>query len=79
MELTVNMDVLPRGLKRTDIEKLPTKSFSRGDLASSDPVPECNICLSKYRNGDRLRVLQCMHQFHARCIDCWLAVSTPGA
>ena len=62
-------------MEQSDIDKLPTKSFSSSELGVGEPVPECNICISEYENGDRLRILQCMHKFHARCIDRWLTVS----
>jgi hypothetical protein len=41
--------------------------------ASSDPnADQCVICLSGYSAGDNMRVLPCMHQYHAPCIDRWL-------
>jgi hypothetical protein len=64
-----------RGLDRRDINKLPVKTFQKADLATNEPVPECNICISEYEEGDRLRILQCLHKFHAKCIDKWLQVN----
>jgi len=75
MNLIENMGEVSRGMKPSDIEKLPTKSFTSSELGSGEPVPACNICISEYEEGDRLRVLHCAHNFHARCIDRWLAVS----
>lgn len=31
----------------------------------------CCICLYDYRNGDKLRKLNCNHYFHQQCIDIW--------
>jgi len=75
MSLIENIGEVSRGLEPSDIDKLPTKSFSSNELHGGESVPECNICISEYKDGDRLRVLQCMHQFHAGCVDRWLAVS----
>jgi hypothetical protein len=35
----------------------------------------CVICLEKFAEGDRLRVLPCSHSFHVGCIDRWLSGS----
>merc|ERR1712232_455798 len=35
----------------------------------------CVICMEKFCNGDRLRVLPCCHSFHVGCIDRWLSGS----
>ena len=35
----------------------------------------CAVCLSEFENGERLRVLQCHHRFHAACIDTWLQIA----
>ncbi|KAA0199765.1 E3 ubiquitin-protein ligase RNF12-B [Fasciolopsis buskii] len=38
--------------------------------------PECEVCLSEYRDKDRLRHLPCGHAFHSKCIDVWFAQSS---
>jgi len=75
MNLIENMGEVSRGMHPYDIEKLPTKSFACSELGSGEPVPECNICITEYADGDQLRILQCMHKFHTKCIDRWLSVS----
>ena len=32
----------------------------------------CPICLEPYEEGDEVRTVVCMHNFHMRCIDPWL-------
>jgi hypothetical protein len=35
----------------------------------------CSICLGEFVEGEELRLLGCLHVFHQRCVDQWLAVS----
>ena len=37
------------------------------------PPEECNICLVDFENGDTVKRLQCLHLYHAKCMDEWLA------
>jgi len=32
----------------------------------------CTICLIDFVNKEKLRILPCMHRFHATCADPWL-------
>jgi len=43
--------------------------------ANSCSDDTCVICLERFREGDRLRVLPCNHSFHVGCIDRWLTGS----
>ena len=78
MNLIESIGQVSRGMTQSDIEKLPTKSFKPSELGgggdSDGTEPQCNICIDEYADGDRLRILQCMHNFHAKCIDRWLKV-----
>lgn len=38
-----------------------------------DGEPTCAVCLSEFEDGEELRTMpECMHSFHAPCIDMWL-------
>lgn len=53
--------------------KLPISIYNKelnilgGDL-------NCTICLSDYREGDKIKSLPCQHHFHLGCIDEWFKV-----
>lgn len=33
---------------------------------------ECGICMDEYKVNERLRLLNCEHMFHCKCVDKWL-------
>ncbi|XP_076961059.1 uncharacterized protein LOC143637592 [Bidens hawaiensis] len=42
-------------------------------MGSVDGEPMCAVCLSEFEDGEELRTMpECMHSFHAPCIDMWL-------
>ena len=32
----------------------------------------CVVCLGEFEGGEEVRMLPCMHKFHAGCVDRWL-------
>lgn len=45
-------------------------AFSLHQREMFSPI-ECDLCFSKYNEGQILRSLPCTHEFHANCIDEW--------
>lgn len=64
-------EVKPRGMKEEDISKLPTRTY-RKRSSDKDSVEECRVCLNGYKNGDKLALLGCKHEYHIDCIKEWL-------
>lgn len=47
-----------------------------GEAHASAPPAEndsCSICMEEYVAGDNVKTLPCLHCFHGRCVDTWLA------
>jgi hypothetical protein len=59
----------PRGVNVNAINQLPCHVHSGGGDET------CSVCLSAFENGQRIRTLPCMHQYHVDCIDVWLGQS----
>lgn len=67
-------EVIPRGLSKLEIEQLVSYKYDaethEGDQTS------CVVCMCDFEARQVLRVLPCSHEFHAKCIDKWLRVSS---
>lgn len=70
---------IPRGLDESLIRLIPVIRFrkdameNRGGGAEETEYLECAVCLSDFKEGEKLRVIpNCCHAFHIDCIDVWL-------
>ena len=58
-----------------DSENSPVKSSEEKVPVKEEPK-ECLVCMNEYCNREKLRILPCFHEFHMRCIDKWIKVSS---
>ncbi|XP_054789012.1 RING-H2 finger protein ATL66-like [Prosopis cineraria] len=65
----------PQGLDPVSIKKLPIVLHQRAsDATYKLEGTECCICLSTFKDGEKLKVLPgCDHSFHCECVDKWLS------
>ena len=55
-------------------KNLPIRTLHKRDLEilkKSKKTQKCSICMVEFKEGDRLRILPCFHEFHQDCIDQW--------
>ncbi|KAG5607512.1 hypothetical protein H5410_029004 [Solanum commersonii] len=63
-----------------EINALPVHKYKKkqepanavGVTKNSDDELTCSVCLEQVNDGELIRSLPCLHQFHANCIDPWL-------
>jgi hypothetical protein len=67
----------PQRVSEETLHQLPTRIYRASEANNNSNEPEeCSICWAPYVDGDNVKTLPCLHQFHASCIDRWLAVNT---
>ncbi|XP_042477716.1 RING-H2 finger protein ATL40-like [Macadamia integrifolia] len=63
------------GLHPSVIAALPTFIYKKPNQINT--ITECSICLSSLEEEEMVRLLpNCLHVFHAQCIDRWLSSQT---
>ncbi|XP_027337835.1 E3 ubiquitin-protein ligase RHA2B-like [Abrus precatorius] len=51
-------------------KKNPTICYTK--RLKGENVVECSVCLSEFKEGEKVRSLKCKHTFHKDCLDKWL-------
>ncbi|KAK9154333.1 hypothetical protein Sjap_001813 [Stephania japonica] len=54
------------------VEKKQEPAKANGSTRAREDEMTCTICLEQVKEGELIRSLPCLHQFHATCIDPWL-------
>lgn len=42
------------------------------ETMTTDIANECVVCLDTFNTGEKIRILDCGHYYHTKCIDEWL-------
>ncbi|KAJ7538377.1 hypothetical protein O6H91_11G045600 [Diphasiastrum complanatum] len=64
------------GMSAQEVRALPSIPF-RMELKGQCEADMCAICLEDFKEGEKLRVLPCHHEFHLPCVDHWLIKRQP--
>ena len=60
------------GLPQRVIDSIITNTFYKCNMLTNDPSKlECSICCVEYKDGDQIKILQCLHTHHKDCVDRW--------
>lgn len=60
-----------RGISQENLDKLPSFKFENKNSLGDDECL-CSICYGEYTEGETIRTLPCIHNFHLDCVDEWL-------
>lgn len=71
-ESQVKRAVSEAGLSRNQINSIMVNKY-QGRKKDSEAQAECNICAVEFALNDNVKILQCLHTYHASCLDSWLA------
>ena len=61
------------GLPSRLINAIVVTRFVRSRQYAGNAPRDCPICTVTFEDGDPVKILQCLHTYHASCIDQWLA------
>ncbi|KAJ4457161.1 hypothetical protein PAPYR_7460 [Paratrimastix pyriformis] len=61
-----------QGISPAYLRRLPTASYRRPSNPDATAPTQCPVCLCDFEEGDQVRYLPCLHQFHVACVDKWL-------
>ena len=70
MKKLEGLQIAEDGLAPYQIDSIIPTEFSKKPGSSTI---DCNICLVDFEDGDMVKILQCLHTYHQKCIDEWLA------
>ncbi|GAX82721.1 hypothetical protein CEUSTIGMA_g10147.t1 [Chlamydomonas eustigma] len=81
--ITDEMGTGPSHINKGEPSSLPLMGSSSSSSEHEWPLPAgahagetkrtCAVCLEDYVEGEKVRVLPCLHRFHMQCVDQWLS------
>lgn len=68
LELGEQIGTVSRGITQNQIDQIEVIEFK----ANSFNQENCSICYEEYKQGEKLKQLNCKHVYHINCISAWL-------
>ena len=69
MDLGEKTGNVSKGCTQAQINSIKALTWVPGKSKSD----ECLICMEKFKRGDKFKKTRCGHEYHAECLDKWLA------
>lgn len=63
----------PNRFKQVNLEQFVSYRYKTQTLTD---LTACVICMSNFKNGQRIRVLPCQHEYHTNCIARWFTMNS---
>jgi len=63
----------PNRFKQVNLEQFVSYRYK---TRTSTDLTACVICMSNFKNGQRIRVLPCQHEYHSNCIARWFTMNS---
>jgi len=63
----------PNRFKQVNLEQFVSYRYK---TRTSTDLTACVICMSNFKNGQRIRVLPCQHEYHSKCIARWFTMNS---
>ncbi|CAD8066535.1 unnamed protein product [Paramecium sonneborni] len=57
----------PQPMSSSEIKQIPTSKYKPNQKNLN-----CVVCMLDFKKSENVKILDCLHQFHAKCIDQWL-------
>lgn len=68
--LALDDTIVKVGVGTMLLDLLPTYTYNR-----TDKLQRCAVCQSKFKLGQTIKTLPCLHSYHSVCIDKWLSTN----
>ncbi|TNV75968.1 hypothetical protein FGO68_gene15927 [Halteria grandinella] len=60
-------------LTKEQFKAIPETKFNPEGQGPEAKKPECTICMYEFERNQKIKVLNCTHSFHKKCIKPWFA------
>lgn len=68
LELGEQIGTVSRGITQDQIDRIEVIEFKSNSFNQEN----CSICYEEYKQGEKLKQLNCKHVYHINCISTWL-------